>query len=185
MATNLTKAALDAIIGQKNLLIRNLQITQGYHEVAHLLGKFLSFSNVNWFGFGTYASKTAGRAIRHETLPRPLKSALIRSAGYDNTQLYFDQVLENNYQSQTVDSLLANVLTQVSLLLSRGNLLIFSELAWPFVDLVNQFRKTWSPDYARLAQFLDKHFVAGPFAAGGQDWLGYFRDTCNLDPLSV
>jgi hypothetical protein len=171
MTTKLTKAEIDSIIGQKNLLIRNLQITQGYHEVAQLLGQFLSFTNVNWFGFGTYASKTAGRAIRHETLPGPLKSALIRSAGYDNTYLYFDQVLENNQQSAMVDSLLANVLTQVSLLLSKGNLLIFGELAWPFVDLAHQFSKTWSPDYTKFAQFLDKHFTPGSFASGGQEWL--------------
>ncbi len=171
MANKITKEDIDKIIGHKNLLVRNLQITQGYHEVAQALGKFLSFTNVNWFGFGTYASKTAGRAIRHETLPRPLKSALIRSAGYDNTQLYFDRELENYSQPTTPDNLLANVLSQVSLLLSRGNLLIFGELAWPFVDLVNQFGKTWTPDYARLAQFLDDHFTTGSFAAGGQAWL--------------
>lgn len=171
MANHLTKVELDTIISQKNLLVRNLQITQGYHEVALLLGKFLSFSNVNWFGFGTYASKTAGRAIRHETLPGALKSALIRSAGYDNTYLYFDQVLEHNPQAATANNLLANVLTQVSLLLSKGNLLIFSELAWPFVDLVHQFGKTWSPDYTQLNQLLDKHFTPGPFDSGGQDWL--------------
>jgi hypothetical protein len=171
MANKITEVEIDKIVNQKNLLVRNLQITQGYHEVAQLLGKFLSFTNVNWFGFGTYASKTAGRAIRHETLPRPLKSALIRSAGYDNTQLYFNRELENSSQPTTADNLLANVLSQVSLLLSRGNLLIFGELAWPFVDLVNQFGKTWMPNYTRLAQFLDKHFTPGPLTAGGQAWL--------------
>lgn len=171
MVSKITKAEIDKIVSQKNLLVRNLQITQGYHEVAQRLGKFLSFTNVNWFGFGTYASKTAGRAIRHETLPRPLKSALIRSAGYDNTLLYFDRELENRGQPATADNLLANVLRQVSLLLSRGNLLIFSELAWPFVDLVDQFGKTWTQDYTRLAQFLDNHFTPGAFGAGGQAWL--------------
>jgi pSer/pThr/pTyr-binding forkhead associated (FHA) protein len=169
---HLQKEDLDKIIGQKNLLLRNLQITQGYHEVAQMLGQFLGFDNVNWFGFGTYASKTAGRAIRHETLPRPLKSALIRSAGYQNTQIYLDRALVNAAeQSSLVDNRVAATLERVSLLLSEGNLLIFSELAWPFVDMVNEFGQTPRPDPARFNPFLDRHFIPGPFEQGGQDWL--------------
>ena len=169
--THLTRADIDAIVAQKNLLLRNLQITQGYHDVAQMLGQFLGFDNVNWFAFGTYASKTAGRAIRHETLPRPLKSALIRSAGYENTQIYFDKALSANEQSLLADNRAAMTLERVSLLLSRGNLLIFGELAWPFVDMVNQFGQTQAPDQPRFHQFLDSHFTPGPFEEGGQDWL--------------
>jgi hypothetical protein len=171
MTSGLTKAEIDGVLGQKNLLVRNLQITQGYHEVALMMGKFLSFSNVNWFGFGTYASKTAGRGIRHETLPGPLKSALIRSAGYDNTFLYLNDVLGDSEQPSAADNLVAKALGQVSLMLSHGNLLIFGELAWPFADMVHRFGKTWTPDYARFAPFLDEHFIPGHFDAGGQDWL--------------
>ena len=169
--THLTKAEIDAIVAQKNLLLRNPQITQGYYEVAQMLGQFLGFDNINWFAFGTYASKTAGRAIRHETLPRPLKSALIRSAGYENTQIYFDKALSANEQSLLADNRAALTLGRVSLLLSRGNLLIFSELAWPFVDMVNQFGQTPAPDEPRFNQFLDRHFIPGSFDKGGQDWL--------------
>jgi len=168
-----TKAALDAICSQPNLLIRNLQITQGYHEIALALRSFISGTNVNWFGFGTYASRTAGRALRHETLPKVLKSALIRSAGYDNTHVYLNQVLEQDSEAAAAlrGNMLARVLTEVSLLLSEGNLLIFSELAWPFADMATRFRKTWSVDAAGWNRFLDSHFKPGRYEDGGQDWL--------------
>jgi pSer/pThr/pTyr-binding forkhead associated (FHA) protein len=167
----LTQADVDQVINQRNLLLRNVQITQGYYEVAQMLGQFLGFDNVNWFAFGTYASKTAGRAIRHETLPRPLKSALIRSAGYENTHIYLDKALGDGERPSLAENRAALALERVSLLLSRGNLLIFGELAWPFVDMVNQFGQTPRPEPRRFGPFLDRHFIPGPFEQGGQDWL--------------
>lgn len=85
MSTKISSQEIDAILNQKNLLVRNLQITLGYYKVGRMLRGFASTHNVNWFGFGAFASKTAGQAIRHEELPGPLKSAMIRAAGYDNT----------------------------------------------------------------------------------------------------
>ena len=167
----LTKEEIDSIVSSKNLLLRNLQITQGYYETAQMLGQFLGLRNVNWFAFGTYASKTAGRAIRHESLPRALKSALIRSAGYGDTFLYLNHVLANSDQPTTPENVLGRVLEQISLLLSLGNLMIFGELAWPFVDMINQFGRDRAPDHGRFTQFLDDHFIPGPFEEGGQDWL--------------
>jgi pSer/pThr/pTyr-binding forkhead associated (FHA) protein len=167
----LIKSDIDAVVSQKNLLVRNLQITQGYHEVAQMLGHFLGFDNVNWFAFGTYASKTAGRAIRHESLPGLLKSALVRTAGYENTYFYLNDVLANDERNAQANNKAAKVLEQVSLMLSHGNLLIFGELAWPFVDMVNRFGQELRPNPDQFHQFLDDHFIPGSFDEGGQDWL--------------
>ena len=112
----LTNTEIDDILEQKNLVVRNLQITLGYHRITKGLQKLMGDVDVNWFGFGTYASKTAGQGIRHELLPKPLKSALIRSAGYDNTFMYLDEVL-NRSNSDRAENMLAEVLTRVSLLL--------------------------------------------------------------------
>jgi hypothetical protein len=173
MSSKITKAEIDSIVAQKNLLVRNLQITLGYYKVARALRKFISDRDVNWFGFGTYASKTAGRAIRHELLPGPLKSAMIRAAGYDNTYLFLHDVLEStdNHSTQNPDGLLAQVLSQVSLLVSQGNLMIFAELAWPFIDLVQTFINDWQPNASKFGLFLDKHLIPGAFEHGGQDLL--------------
>ncbi len=173
MSSKITKEEIDAIINQNNLLVRNLQITLGYYKVGRGLRRFLGSSNVNWFGFGTYASKTAGQTIRHELLPGPLKSAMIRAAGYDNTYVYLHDVLAepDGPDTQTPDSLLAEVLSQVSLLVSKGNLMIFAELAWPFVDMTGSFSKEFRPNYPKFQEFLDKHLTPGPLKEGGQDLL--------------
>jgi pSer/pThr/pTyr-binding forkhead associated (FHA) protein len=171
VTSRLTKADIDTILSQKNLLVRNLQITQGYHEVAHMLGHFLGFDHVNWFAFGTYASKTAGRAIRHESLPGPLKSMLVRSAGFENTHFYLNHVLASSETGSRAGNRITKILEQVSLMLSEGNLLIFSELAPPFVSLVNRFGDQRRPDEAQFNQFLDEHFSPSSFTEGGQAWL--------------
>lgn len=173
MSSRITKEEIDGIIHQQNLLVRNLQITLGYYKVGRRLRSFLGSSNVNWFGFGTYASKTAGQTIRHELLPGPLKSAMIRAAGFDNTYVYLQDVLaeSDTHDGQNPDSLLAEVLSQVSLLVSKGNLMIFEELAWPFVDMTNRFSRQWRPDMTQLQTFLDEHLRPGPLAEGGQEWL--------------
>ncbi|HFE66547.1 MAG TPA: hypothetical protein ENJ93_04725 [Chloroflexi bacterium] len=170
MSSRITKEEIDTIVHQQNLLVRNLQITLGYYKVGRKLRRFLGSSNVNWFGFGTYASKTAGQTIRHELLPGPLKSAMIRAAGYDNTYVYLQDVLAEP-EAQNPDSLLAEVLSQVSLLVSKGNLMIFEELAWPFVDMTNRFSRRWRPDMGQFQAFLDEHLRPGPLAEGGQEWL--------------
>lgn len=173
MSSKLTKEQVDAILGQKNLLVRNLQITVGYYKVGRGMRKFISDRDVNWFGFGTYASKTAGRAIRHETLPGPIKSAMVRAAGYDNTYMYLHDVLETaeDPSKQNPDNLVWKVLSQVSLLLSQGNLLIFKELAWIFVDMMATFSNDWQPDDTKWGAFLDKHCKIGAIEEGGQDLL--------------
>ncbi len=173
MSSKLTKAEIDSIVNQKNLLIRNLQITLGYYKVGQGLRKILSDRHVNWFGFGTYASKTAGQALRHELLPGPLKFAMIRAAGYDNTYMYLHDVLAtaDEPDAQNPDNLLAEVLARVSLLLSEGNLMIFGELAWPFVDMINTFSNDWQLHDTKWQTFLDKHFSPGAFEDGGQDLL--------------
>ena len=98
--TFITKEEIDGIVNQENLLVRNLQSTQGYYDVSQGLRRFVSRKNMNWFSFGTWASKGAGRAIRHETLPKSLKSALIRSAGFKDTFLFLHNVLEEAGQHE-------------------------------------------------------------------------------------
>ena len=110
MSSTITKEEIDTIVNQKNLLVRNLQITLGYYKVGQQLRRLVGDGNVNWFCFGTYASKTAGQALRHEHLPRPLKSAMIRAAGYENSHIYLQNVLDGDPATPVTDGLLSDVL---------------------------------------------------------------------------
>ena len=169
----LTHSEIQAIVNRENLVVRNLQITQGYYRLSEGLRKAISRKNANWCTFATHASKTAGQALRHEMMPQLLKSAMIRLAGYDNTIIFFNDVLIDPNQAVTHEhrNLLAKVLKKVSLLVSEGNLKVFAELAWPFASLIEAFTNAWAYDEGKLQAFLQEHFRPGPIETGGQDYL--------------
>src|SRR5688572_18232435 len=60
------------ILALSDLTLRNLFITQGYHELSGALSRMLG-SSANWCTFATWASKQAGQTIRREDLERFLE----------------------------------------------------------------------------------------------------------------
>ena len=60
MSTMLTKEYIQSVIERENLVVRNLQVTQGYYRFSNSMKKYVSNKNVNWTSFATHASKTAG-----------------------------------------------------------------------------------------------------------------------------
>jgi hypothetical protein len=63
-----TTADVDRIAALPDPVIRNLQITQAYHELAAAMAARVS--GANWCTFATWASKQAGQTIRREDLAR-------------------------------------------------------------------------------------------------------------------
>ena len=74
----LTGEYIQSIIDSDNLVVRNLQVTQGYYLISQGMKRYTSGKNVSWCSFATHASKTAGQALRHELMPGYLKSTMIR-----------------------------------------------------------------------------------------------------------
>jgi hypothetical protein len=72
-----TPTDVDRIAALPDAVIRNLQITQCYHELAAAMA--VRISGANWCTFATWASKQAGQTIRKEDFARLLENAL-RSA---------------------------------------------------------------------------------------------------------
>ena len=70
-----TVAEVEHIAALEDPLIRNLQITQCYHELALALRERTS-SSANWCNFAVWASKQAGQTIRKEDLARALENLL-------------------------------------------------------------------------------------------------------------
>jgi hypothetical protein len=169
----LTKNYIQSVIERENLVVRNLQVTQGYYRISSALKKCVSSKNVNWTTFATHASKTAGQALRHELMPGLLKSSMLRMGGYDNTFMFFQDGLGSVEQQLSDDqtSRLGEAFRQVSLLISDGNITVFDELAWPFTSFINTFKNDWSYDQIKLQAFLDTHLLPGPLSEGGQKYL--------------
>jgi hypothetical protein len=169
MPSTLTRDYIQSVVANPNLVVRNLQVTQGYYRLSQGLRRAISGSNVSWCSFATHASKTAGQAIRHELMPKILKSASIRMAGYADTFAFLQQGLGNPDAAN--DNRLAEALRSVSLLVSDGNTIVFAELAWPLADFITSFYKDWTYDLIKLKDFLDRHLKPGPLKDGGQDFL--------------
>lgn len=66
---------VERITNLKDAVIRNLQITQCYHELSAML-RNRTGGNANWCTFATWASKQAGQTIRKDDLARILEGLL-------------------------------------------------------------------------------------------------------------
>jgi hypothetical protein len=74
-----TVADVERIAAVSDPVLRNLQITQCYHELAAALSS-LTGEGANWCAVATWASKQAGQSIRQEDLQRALQRRLRRSS---------------------------------------------------------------------------------------------------------
>jgi hypothetical protein len=173
MSNMLTKEYIQSVIERENLVVRNLQVTQGYYRISSALKKYVSSKNVNWTTFATHASKTAGQALRHELMPRLLKSSMLRLGGYDNTFMFLNEGLASAdlQLSDDQNSRLGEAFRQVSLLISDGNITVFDELALPFTNFINTFKDDWTYDKVKFQAFLDENLIPGPLTEGGQEYL--------------
>ena len=173
MSTLLTEDYIQSVIQRENLVVRNLQVTQGYFRISNAMKKYVSSKNVNWTSFATHASKTAGQALRHELMPGLLKSSMLRLGGYENTFMFLNEGLgsEEPQLSEDQNNRLGEAFRHVSLLVSDGNITVFEELALPFTNFINMFKDDWDYSEAKLQVFLDENLLPGPLTEGGQDYL--------------
>ena len=164
----LSKDYIQSVIEYENLVVRNLQVTQGYYRLSQGMKRCMGGKNVSWCSFATHASKTAGQALRHELMPGFLKSAMIRMAGYDNTFLFLTVGLGNQDPPLPEErhSRLGESLRRVSQLISQGNITVFEELAWPFASFIKTFKSDWNYDEEKLQAFLETNFQFGPLLEG-------------------
>ncbi len=173
MSKMLTKDYIQSVIERENLVVRNLQVTQGYYRISSAMKKYVSSKNVNWTSFATHASKTAGQALRHELMPGLLKIITAADGGYENTFMFLNEGL-GSIEPQLSDdqnSRLGEAFRHVSLLVSDGNITVFEELAMPFTAFIDCFKDDWEYDDVKLQAFLDVNFEPGPLSEGGQDYL--------------
>lgn len=96
-------------------VLRNLRITLAYHDLTVAMGDVIGLPDASWVAFATWASKTAGRFIRCETVP----AALLRRAG----------------RLPVVDDTLA----EVSRCVAYGNWKVFAEVGPLFARAVSAF----------------------------------------------
>lgn len=166
-------------------VIRNLKITQCYHDLSAAVASVVGAENLNWCSFASWASKTAGRFVRGEPLAifrDALQSERLLAGKIDriNTLLRHFGAATGLSRVAILTAIEAPV-EEVSRHITAGNLAVFAELGPLFSLICSRFDRATSYDGDFLAQLLDDlQLKTGSPERGGQDLLrhavkGYYQ----------
>ena len=130
------------IAGMTDPVLRNLWITQRYHEFSVQLRDAGIGEDATWCAFAVWASKTAGATIRGEVLPARAKelidgdatAAVLRRFNHGVTGWSWKR-LSHDHLAHAVEGVTADVSSQIA----AGNVLVFAELAPVFTAKITVF----------------------------------------------
>jgi hypothetical protein len=180
-----TLAEVERIAAFGDPVIRNLQITQCYHELSAALARRTG-SEANWCTFATWASKQAGQSIRKEDLLRALERALEAPVGHD-TEVATAETPEAEAVAQQAQQMGAEgsrqevrvsmrralrlqlAVDRVAEAVGRGNRKVFAEIGAEFARFLADFSEATVPDAEKLERFLAGLRPGEP--PEGQDYL--------------
>jgi hypothetical protein len=108
---------VSSIARRADPVLRNLQITQSYHDLGVAIAERVRGRDACWTGFAVWASRTAGHFIRGEWLPDALRRVLARLRPGRGRGI---EVLDERIRSH----------------LAEGNRKVYAEIAPLFVELV-------------------------------------------------
>lgn len=157
-----TVADVQRIAALTDPVLRNLQITQCYHELAAAMASLVG-GGANWCAVATWASKQAGQSIRQEDLQRALQRRLRRSADAGEAvqamaaagqEIAGD---EGRSVAGAVEALWdalspAAAFERTAAAVARGNCKVFEEIGLHFARFLALFADG-QPDEIRLAEF--------------------------------
>ena len=114
-------------------VLRNLLVTQGYHELSRDFARMLGPENVTWFSFASWSSKSVGSFLQNDQLPHVLRRVLVE---------------------RPRDSVLPAAIRGMRSYLSLGNTEVFGELAPVFGNFLDTFGADGEADYDKLENYL-------------------------------
>ena len=161
ISTSPTVDEVDRIARLRDPVLRNLQITQCYHELSQALS-LRTGPSANWCTFATWASKQAGQSIRKEDLLRTLERAVQKMSG--DHQAAEEVALEARQAGakQSLDEIRATMRHALDYRLTvdracravgRGNQKVFEEIGREFARFNSEFLQDSEPDQDKLDRF--------------------------------
>ncbi|MCC6612431.1 MAG: hypothetical protein IT320_03075 [Anaerolineae bacterium] len=172
-----TVADVERIAALPDAVIRNLRITQCYHELAVVMTARTGIG-ANWCTFATWASKQAGQTIRKEDLARALERIILSapaSAQAAGDVVASAQAFGAHADEAEVQETLADLLNplaafdRASEAVGRGNKKVYEEIGREFARFVAACAQDAVFDVDNLARFCaDLHPGEPP---DGQDYL--------------
>ena len=151
------------IINFAEPIIRNLQITQCYHELSAAL-TWRTGMVANWCTFATWASKQAGQTIRNEDLARLVESRLKSSPSTQQAAESFAATASLQGQNQFEDAghlalragNFTTAIDRASDAISRGNTKVFEEIGGEFARFYATCLLDPTPDDEKIARFCEE-----------------------------
>ncbi len=173
-------ADIAATVQVRDPVLRNLQITQLYHELAIALADQYGSRDITWCGFAKWTSCSVGRFLRGQTLHSVARKRLERflngqgsssPSGSNARQGLFRRLVSGVHtRLDPLFTCVESIDDQVRCELARGNLLVFEELAPLFAKLLAALQASPVHDPAVREAFVSE-LDPRPFAAGGQELL--------------
>jgi len=171
-----TVADVDRIAALPDPVIRNLQITQCYHELSAAMPE--RASGANWCAFATWASKQAGQTIRKEDFARLLENAV--RAAPARAQAAPDvaasvQALGSRQSAEKVQETVWDVINPLAAVdrasdaVGRGNKKVFEEIGREFARFYAVCLNDTTFASEKIARFCDDLRPGDPPA--GQQYL--------------
>ncbi len=168
-----------------NPILRNLLITQSYHDLSVGMTSSLGSQNANWCTFATWASRTAGGFVRDDEVPARLRSVVQNSSGYVEAKESLGRLgfaFDRDRLLQLPSAIVGDISEQIML----GNLKVYAELGPLFSLMIRTFNQDAPATSDQLALVLAT-LTDGPPERGGQTLLGsgvtaYFGAMRESDP---
>lgn len=137
-----------------DVFLRNLFITQGYHDLSRAIVALTGGADINWCTLGSWASRTAGTFIRDEQVPAVFRKLLESDAAVPGLR-EVQQLLNLGAAPHPFNLLeiARAILHDCSAYIAAGNKVVYAELAQCCADFVDTLGRDTSPDPARLAEF--------------------------------
>lgn len=149
---------VQAIIARPEPVLRNLQITQSYHQFTLDFLRYLDGENLCWCAFATWASKQAGQFIRGEQAPPALLDLL--GLGRDGRPAprpwYWFLLPKWLLRSKKLLAYARCTVEDISGSIAAGNLRVYQKLAPIFADFLAMIHTHQQPQPAVLEGFLDR-----------------------------
>jgi hypothetical protein len=142
-------AEIDAIGACPHPVLRNLRITQAYHELSTATAGKIGAA-ANWCTFATWASKQAGQSIRGDDLGRKIEETFARSdavrlavARIRDLRRAAGRAVDDHASLAAIREACAPLLTvgRVSDAVARGNKKVFDEIGREFARFLGVMAK--------------------------------------------
>ncbi|MBZ0302218.1 MAG: hypothetical protein K8J31_20885, partial [Anaerolineae bacterium] len=172
-----TLAEVDLIAALPDPVVRNLRITQCYHELAVSIVRRTG-SGANWCTFATWASKQAGQTIRKEDLARTLERLLLSAPTAQQVVPELTasaQALGSPRSQAEIQETVAQVLNPLAAMdrasdaVGRGNQKVYAEIGREFARFAATCLHDPAFDPDRIAGFCDSLRPGDP--PDGQQYL--------------